>query len=341
MKLGKTNKEYKDRLFKFIFGNPENREWTLELYNAVNGSSYDNPEDIVYNTIEDVIYMHMKNDISFLIRNEMNLYEQQSTYCPNMPLRFLIYLVKLYEAYIQKNNLNIYSTVLQYIPRPRCVCFYNGLDEKSDKSILKLSGMYYKDANKIDNETGTIVELEVEMININYGHNKKLLKRCEPLYEYSFFVDRIRFHINELKEEDKNYTLEDAIDRAIKDLPKDFKILEFIMKNREEVKAMCLFEYDEERHMRQEREEGIEIGMKKGMKKGMEKGMKKGREEGIEIGVKRGREEGREEGMKRGREEGMEKGREKNMLEMVRDGFLPIEEAAKRLGITADEVKTR
>ena len=193
--------------------------------------------------------------------------------------------------------------------------------------------MYYKDANKIDNETGTIVELEVEMININYGHNKKLLERCEPLYEYSFFVDRIRFHINELKEEDKNYTLEDAIDRAIKDLPKDFKILEFIMKNREEVKAMCLFEYDEERHMRQEREEGIEIGMKKGMEKG--------RKEGIEIGVKRGREEGREEGMKRGREEGMEKGREKNMLEMVRDGFLPIEEAAKRLGITADEVKTK
>ena len=73
--------------------------------------------------------------------------------------------------------------------------------------------------------------------------------------------------------------------------------------------------------MRQEREEGIEIGMKKGMEKG--------RKEGIEIGVKRGR------------EEGMEKGREKNMLEMVKDGFLPIEEAAKRLGITADEVKTK
>ena len=95
--------------------------------------------------------------------------------------------------------------------------------------------------------------------------------------------------------------LEDAIDRAIKDLPEDFKILGFIMKNREEFKAMCLFEYDEERHMRQEREEGIEIGMKKGMKKRREEGM----------------------------------------LEMVRDGFLPVEEAAKRLGITADEVKTK
>ena len=47
------------------------------------------------------------------------------------------------------------------------------------------------------------------------------------------------------------------------------------------------------------------------------------------------------EGMKKGIEEGMKEGREESMLEMVRDGFLPIEEAAKRLGITADEVKTK
>lgn len=35
--------EYKDRLFKFIFGNPENKQWTLSLYTAVNGTSYTNP----------------------------------------------------------------------------------------------------------------------------------------------------------------------------------------------------------------------------------------------------------------------------------------------------------
>ena len=101
MKFGKINNEYKDRLFKFIFGNPENSEWTLSLYNAVNGSNYSNPDDITYNTINDAIYMNMKNDVSFIIENTVSLYEQQSTYCPNIPLRCLMYLSKLYEGYSQ------------------------------------------------------------------------------------------------------------------------------------------------------------------------------------------------------------------------------------------------
>ena len=67
-----TNREYKDRLFKFIFGNPENKEWTLSLYNAVNGSSYTNPDDIKLTTLENVVYMNMKNDVSFLIADTMS-----------------------------------------------------------------------------------------------------------------------------------------------------------------------------------------------------------------------------------------------------------------------------
>ena len=111
--LVKTNKNYRDRLFKFIFGNPDNREWTLSLYNAVNGSNYDNPADIVYNTIDGAIYMNMKNDVSFIIENTMSLYEQQSTYCPNMPLRFLMYLAKLYEGYVKVKNLYLYGKALK------------------------------------------------------------------------------------------------------------------------------------------------------------------------------------------------------------------------------------
>ena len=70
-----ANRQYKDRLFKFIFGNPENKEWTLSLYNAVNGSSYTNPDDIQLTTIENAVYMSMRNDVSFLIADTMNLYE--------------------------------------------------------------------------------------------------------------------------------------------------------------------------------------------------------------------------------------------------------------------------
>ena len=61
------NREYRDRLFKFIFGNPEHKEWTLSLYNAINGTNYTNPEDIQLTTLDDAVYMNMKNDISFLI----------------------------------------------------------------------------------------------------------------------------------------------------------------------------------------------------------------------------------------------------------------------------------
>ena len=85
------NTQYKDRLFNFLFGSEENKPWTLELYNAVNGSSYTDPDAIQITTIKEVMYLGMHNDVSFLIAEEMALYEQQSTYNPNMPLRLLQY----------------------------------------------------------------------------------------------------------------------------------------------------------------------------------------------------------------------------------------------------------
>ena len=313
VEFGNTNREYKDRLFKFIFGNPENREWTLELYNAINGTNYKNAEDIEYNTLDDVVYLGMKNDMSFIIDNEMNLYEHQSTDSPSMPFRFFAYLQKLYDRYANDNNLHVYGTKLQKIPTPYCICFYNGLDKQEDVKVIKMSDMFLKKRRKLFNRAIGNVEIEVVMINVNYGNNKKLLEKCKPLYEYSFFVNRVRSHIDDFKRQGKSYTLEDAVDKAIEDLPKDFKILEFIMKNRKEIKAMFLLEYDQERHMRQEREEGIEIGM--------EKGLAQGRAEGLA--------------------DGLAKGREKNMLDLLNDGLINEEVVAKKLGITIDEVKAK
>ncbi|MBQ9582382.1 MAG: hypothetical protein IJR21_08415, partial [Synergistaceae bacterium] len=80
------NEEHKDRVFKFIFGNPDNKEWTLNLYNAVNGSDYKNTDDIEFDTIENAVYLGMKNDVSFIIMSEINLWEHQSSYNPNMPM---------------------------------------------------------------------------------------------------------------------------------------------------------------------------------------------------------------------------------------------------------------
>ena len=74
---GSFNRQYQDRLFKAIFGREEHKDWLLSLYNALNGSSYTDPSDIEINTIEGIIYVTMKNDISFLIDSQLNLYEHK------------------------------------------------------------------------------------------------------------------------------------------------------------------------------------------------------------------------------------------------------------------------
>ena len=192
-----VNREYKDRVFKFLFGNPENREWTLALYNAINGSNYDNPDDIQFNTIEDAVYLGMKNDASFIIVNSLSLWEHQSSYNPNVPMRFFIYAAKLYEKYIATSDYNPYSSKLQKVPCPKCICFYNGTEGLPEKKLLRLSKAFDCEAD---------IEVKVTMLNINYGKNRQLMEACKPLYEYAWLVDAIRRH------QDKEKNLEAAID---------------------------------------------------------------------------------------------------------------------------------
>ena len=249
-----TNREYKDRLFKFIFGNPENKEWTLSLYNAVNGSSYTNPDDIKLTTLENVVYMNMKNDVSFLIADTMSFYEQQSSFNPNMPMRFFVYAGMVYSRYIETSQeYRKYSSKQQKAPTPKCICFYNGTSEKDDKTILKLSDSF-------DSESD--IEVVVTMINVNYGHNKELMEACKPLEEYAFFIDRVRMY---QKDSDN---LEEAIDKAVEDLPDNSMIKQFLMINKAEVKRMCITEYNEERTLNETREEGREEGIVEGVKQG-------------------------------------------------------------------------
>ena len=100
--MATINREHKDRLFSVLFGEKGNKEWTLSLYNAVSHTDYTDPDIIEFTTMADAVYMGMKNDISFILCQVMNVYEQQSTYNPNMPVRQLMYAAKLYDKYIQQ-----------------------------------------------------------------------------------------------------------------------------------------------------------------------------------------------------------------------------------------------
>ena len=233
-------REYKDKLFKFIFGRESNdsKEWRLQLYNALNGTHYENPDALKINTIENVIYISMHNDISFLIDSEMDLYEQQSSQNPNMPLRGLFYFSLLYHDYIIENKMNILSNHLVQIPTPRFIVFYNGPDKETDSWKLKLS-----DAFKQKDDSGDF-EWTATVININDKHNQTLYDNCNPLYDYVRYIGRIKSNLESGMKNEK--AIEEAIDFAVE---QNF-LQGFFEKHRARIKSMCLTEFDEEEFKR-------------------------------------------------------------------------------------------
>lgn len=174
--------------------------------------------------------------------NEINLWEHQSTFNPNLPMRIFLYAAKLYEKHIANSDYYPYSSTLQKVPCPKCVCFYNGTAEQPERQILKLSDSFDGEGD---------IEVKVTMLNINYGKNKKLMEVCEPLNEYAWLVDAIRKHQKNLM------NLESAVDAAINEMPDEFIIKKFLLSNKAEVKGMFLTEWDQEKVLEQERRDTI------------------------------------------------------------------------------------
>ena len=121
VKEPKANRNYKDTVFRMLFSDRKN---LLSLYNAVNQTDYRNPEELEIVTLENAIYMGMKNDLAFIMDTNLYLYEHQSTYNPNMPLRDLFYICSEYQKLVDKKSL--FSSTLQKIPAPNFIEFYNG-----------------------------------------------------------------------------------------------------------------------------------------------------------------------------------------------------------------------
>lgn len=246
--LGYPERNHKDKLFRKIFGGEDKRSsrWRLELYNALTGKKHTNPEELEITTLENVIFFKMKNDVSFLVDSQMNLWEHQSTFNPNMPLRGLLYFAILYHRHLFKLDYDIYGSRLINIPTPRYVVFYNGDEKMPEKTKLKLSDAF------IDFEEKGDFEWTATMININKNHNESLQKNCKPLYDYSIFVDRIKTNINSGMENES--AVDEALDWAIGQ-----NLLEgYIMEQKAEFKFSILTEFDQEKYDRSRRQEGYE-----------------------------------------------------------------------------------
>lgn len=257
---------YKDRVFRMLF---KEKKRLLELYNALNGTVYDDEEDLNVNTLENVIYMKMKNDISLILGCDMCLYEHQSSYCPNMPLRGFLYFADLYKKYLGDTELATNRRVM--LPSPRYVVFYNGLERQEEEFTQYLSESF---ADK-----DGCIEVTVKTYNINYGHNRELLEKSPTLNGYARFVAIIRKNLEMM-------SLVEAVDSAVTECIDQNILRDFLMEQRNEVVAMSIYEYNEAYAMRVTYEDGESAGYERGKMEGKEAGKEQTLVHNIEAAMK-------------------------------------------------------
>ena len=122
------NRKYKDSVFNIVFSD---KKELLSLYNALADKDYDDPELLQINTLKDAVFINIRNDVSFILGSELNLYEHQSTRNPNMALRGLFYFSDLYKSMYYSEKI-FYSTPLSILT-PRFIVFYNGGEDVPDR----------------------------------------------------------------------------------------------------------------------------------------------------------------------------------------------------------------
>jgi hypothetical protein len=232
----------------------------LELYNALEGTSYSNPNLVKINTLSGILFTKMRNDISFIIDGKIVvLVEHQSTINENMPLRMLLYYAETYEKVTTEKD--IYKERLIKIPRPEFIVFYNGKDKFPERKILRLSDAFIQTADEGKALSG--LELKVQVVNINKGHNASILRKSKALSGYSNFIAKIReFEGNGCK-------LLDAMKKAISYCMDNGILRDFLRKHStsEVIKMLRATEFNMKIAKAVWREEAIEEGFEKGVKK--------------------------------------------------------------------------
>ena len=252
------NRNYKDSVFVDLFGeDTKAKENFLSLYNALHGSHLDTVSALTPLRLEQVMYMSFYNDVSYLVDNKMIvLAEHQSTINPNMPIRCLEYVVRLYECILDAQER--YARSLIKIPTPEFYVFYNGQEEYPAETLLHLSDAFITKPEHIP------LELEVKVLNINKHKGNKILQSCKPLAEYSAFVEIVRRNI----ERDKEHGFENAIKECIQ----NGILKEYLQRKSKEVINMLIAEYDYATDIAVQRAEERKIAYTEGKSLGLAEG---------------------------------------------------------------------
>ena len=252
-----ANREYKSDVFSMLL---EDRARALDVYNAMAGTAYTDPEIIEIHTLESGVSLTVHNDASFVVSMDsvLNIYEHQSTYNPNMPLRELIYFVTIIKKLVE--NRYLLSHKLVKIPTPKFAVFYNGDKTRPEREVLKLSDAYENWSDEPQ------LELMCTVYNINPGNNEDLKKRSRTLREYMIFVGYVNENLAKAKKGDKDYetAIRDAVNRCIvENILKDF-----LLERREDVQKSMMFDLTYEKQMENAKQEWFNDGVEEGRAEG-------------------------------------------------------------------------
>ncbi len=249
--MSKENRNYRDSVFVDLFFRYQGaKENALSLYNALSGSHYDNPEEVRMLKLEDVMYKDFQNDISFLIREKIFvLGEHQSTINENMPLRFLLYIGRLYETLLAVEDR--YKEKRIPLPAPEFYVFYNGEKKYPAYKLLKLS-----DSFLVKGRPAFDLEVTVHVYNLNKGMNTKLLEECPVLKEYCEFADVVSKYKGQ--KEKLKAAIEECIQKGI--------LTDYLSERGSEVTNMLIAQYDYEKDIEVKKKEAREEGKNEGEK---------------------------------------------------------------------------
>ena len=286
----KVNREFKDGMFRTLFND---KEKMLELYNAVSDEQMgkDAIEDIEALTIETPLYIGSRNDLAFLIDGKSMFFcEQQSTKSGNMALRLSSYFGKTLDMMF---GSEIYGTRKLKMAPPSFFVLIFGDKNTPELQVEPLSKHFTENAPE------NSIELVVNVYNICYSENNRLLKRSKTLREYSMFISYVNENL------DKGMDLEDAVSASVKRAKSEGILVDFLNKYAVEVEGMLT---------------GITV------------------EKYGEVMKKEGFEDGKAAGLEQGRNEGFVESR-LEMAKAMKADNKPVDEISKYTGLSAEELE--
>ena len=211
----KVNREFKDGMFRTLFND---KEKMLELYNAVSEEQMGKEaiDDIETLTIETPLYIGSRNDLAFLIDGKSMFFcEQQSTRSGNMALRLSSYFGKTLDMMF---GPEIYGPRKLKMAPPSFFVLIFGDKNTPELQVEPLSKHFTENAPE------NSVELVVNVYNICYSEDNRLLKRSKTLREYSLFI----YFVNKCL--DDKMSLEEAVAEAVKRAKSKGILVDFLNK---------------------------------------------------------------------------------------------------------------